>query len=530
MTASPRHSNLPGLVLLGVLGLLFASRAEAGQFFVDPVLGSDGNPGTAALPFKTIHKALSLPPLTIDSVVLAAGEYSAASGELFPLTVGTVQIFGSGSAVTRVVGAGNDLLFDAHSTPAAGGTFLTLKGLSLQGGRTGLRIMGTQSIHTTTLSDVTFTGMSQDGVEAHANPAGPGSAHVSLFASQVTVSGCLRGVSFESNAPTDMSILSMLLCRFHDNTVGVDILANGSGNILAGITTTRFEDNTLHGLRAFANGGTADVLLSSSLIARNGTGVEAGGLNAGTTLLVQSCTVVDNTLAGVATATLPVPPATTTLESSILWDNADDVQLAGTVFPRFNDISDGDFAGSDGNVSADPLFRDAAAGDYRLSWTSPAIETGGEVFNSDLFGNIRPTDGDLDLASEADMGALEFMPLDLVSPAPVGDGILPGLPLGGTLRLEAWGEAGATATLLVAPGGLQGPLPTKFGGFLLIPHPVIALASLPAGPSAPGVFEAVLPDTPALVGFVMSFQALTTSSVAPHGKALTDGVQLIITG
>jgi hypothetical protein len=529
MLASPRRWNLPGLVLLGGLGLLFPSRAEAGQFFVDPSLGSDSNPGTAALPFKTIHKALSLNPLTIDSVVLAPGVYSAASGELFPLSVGTVQIFGSGSAATTIVGAGNDLLFDARSTGAPGGTFLTLKGLSLQGGRTGLRITGTVSNHSSVLQDVVFTGLSQDGIEAHAIPSGQGSAQVSLFASQVTISGCLRGVSFESASPSEMSILSLLQCRFHDNTVGVDILANGTGDILAGITTTRIEDNALFGLRAFSNGGTAEVLLSSSLCARNGTGVEVGGLNAGTSLLVQSCTVADNTVAGVATATLPVPPITTQLQASIFWGNEDDVLLAGAVFPSFNDIGDGDFAGSNGNVSVDPLFRDAAAGDYRLSWGSPAIETAGEIFNADLDGNIRPADGDLDTVSEADMGALEFMALDLVSPPPVGEGILPGLPLGGTLRLESWGEAGATASVFVAPGGLFGPLGTRFGGFFLNPSLFLPVVTLPAGPTAPGVFEPVLPGAPALVGAVLSFQALTTSSVAPQGKALTDGVQFVIT-
>jgi Protein of unknown function (DUF1565)/Right handed beta helix region len=53
------------------------------SFFVDPRLGKDTNPGTKALPFKTVAKALSL-ALAQDSVRLAPGVYSKAiNGEKF---------------------------------------------------------------------------------------------------------------------------------------------------------------------------------------------------------------------------------------------------------------------------------------------------------------------------------------------------------------------------------------------------------------------------------------------------------------
>ncbi len=63
--------------------------------------------------------------------------------------------------------------------------------------------------------------------------------------------------------------------------------------------------------------------------------------------------------------------------------------------------------GMHGNLQADPLFVDEAAGDYRLQPGSPAVDTGEEMPDMDLAGRPRPMDGDLDGASVSDRGALE---------------------------------------------------------------------------------------------------------------------------
>jgi hypothetical protein len=61
-------------------GRIFVSTA-AKSYYVNPVSGDDNNPGTSSQPFKTIAKAVSLIPITINyghtiSIYLASGEYN----------------------------------------------------------------------------------------------------------------------------------------------------------------------------------------------------------------------------------------------------------------------------------------------------------------------------------------------------------------------------------------------------------------------------------------------------------------------
>ncbi|HEX5011548.1 MAG TPA: DUF1565 domain-containing protein [Planctomycetota bacterium] len=498
--------------------LLMAPRALAGHLYVDPVLGNDANPGTTPeLPFKHILKALQVGGTPDDAIHLAPGEYSAASGEHFPLSIGATSIYGDGgSAVTIILGTGNDILVDA-SKPGGGGTGkLELDGVSLLGGRTGLRVNSASGVYQVQLQDVVIDGMSQDGIEAHAVPTGAGGSQVNLGLYRTTVGHCLRGLTFQTSSPTLKSILVVQLSRFESNAVGLNI--ESSGNVLASTLMSRFTDHSLVGVRSFANGGIAELQMQASLVAANAVGIEAGGLDGESHLGIRSCTIAHNGI-GVSTDSLPVVPLDTVLAASLVWDNTDDLALAGPVTAEFNDVSDGDFAGADGNISADPLFRDAAAGDYRLSWGSPAIEAGGPMPANDLLGNQRPTDGDFDAVAVSDIGCLEFVPLDLISPPQTG--VSPVIPLGGQLRLQAWGESGAAAHMFVSPSK---PIAqrTKFGLLFLDLAFVFPLGTLAAGPVTPGVFEATVPVDPSLSGVELVFQTLVTSSAAPKGKALSN--------
>jgi len=64
------------------------------------------------------------------------------------------------------------------------------------------------------------------------------------------------------------------------------------------------------------------------------------------------------------------------LRETLIYGNGDDVDLSGATQVDYCDIGDGDFAGSNGNFAADPLFVAPLAHDYRLGLESPCVDTG----------------------------------------------------------------------------------------------------------------------------------------------------------
>lgn len=87
------------------------------------------------------------------------------------------------------------------------------------------------------------------------------------------------------------------------------------------------------------------------------------------------------------------------LSNCLVYGNGDDI-FAGSLYvsASFCDIGDGDFAGSDGNISEDPLFWSSELGDYHLKDGSPCIDAGDPTSPLDEDGSI------------ADMGAFPFDP------------------------------------------------------------------------------------------------------------------------
>ncbi len=100
-------------------------------------------------------------------------------------------------------------------------------------------------------------------------------------------------------------------------------------------------------------------------------GVWAGGV---ASLNITNCTITNNGNTGaVLVGSGPV-----VITNSIFWANGDDLCISADtpVTAAYCDIGDGDFAGSNGNISADPLFVDETGGDYRLTLDSPCIDAG----------------------------------------------------------------------------------------------------------------------------------------------------------
>jgi hypothetical protein len=87
--------------------------------------------------------------------------------------------------------------------------------------------------------------------------------------------------------------------------------------------------------------------------------------------------MVNTTIAGSTdTALVARSGSTVTFLSSIIWSNGTGIiESGGTVTANYSCIQDGVLSGT-GNIPSDPLFADAAGGDYSLQPGSPCIDTG----------------------------------------------------------------------------------------------------------------------------------------------------------
>ncbi|MHC4620716.1 MAG: choice-of-anchor Q domain-containing protein, partial [Planctomycetota bacterium] len=154
--------------------------------------------------------------------------------------------------------------------------------------------------------------------------------------------------------------------------------------------------------------------------------------------IIENCTFVDNE-AGLAGGGIHNSTSSPIVTNCILWNNLPQ-QLAGlgTFSVTYGNIQGG-WTG-EGNIDANPLFVDAAGGDYHLLPGSPAIDAGhpltdwsnepwpnGGRVNMGAYGNTAeatrsPADFD-DLALLAEYW-LEYDPILDIAPEPVGDGII----------------------------------------------------------------------------------------------------------
>lgn len=136
--------------------------------YVHPTQGNDANPGTTEAPLRSITQALATAPEN-TIIVLAAGTYSTASGEQFPLVMKsgvTIQgqpsdrgqnviISGSGYYLSRSFARQNITVLGANRSGLRG---VTVTNPQPQG--YGLWIESTSPV----ISDSTFAGSTHDGV------------------------------------------------------------------------------------------------------------------------------------------------------------------------------------------------------------------------------------------------------------------------------------------------------------------------------------------------------------------------------
>jgi hypothetical protein len=109
-----------------------------------------------------------------------------------------------------------------------------------------------------------------------------------------------------------------------------------------------------------------------------------------------------------------------TMTNSIMYENAlnfqGDPPCPDCFVVSYSNIQG--YGTGTGNIDEDPMFVDAASGDYSLLYGSPCIDSGTDsgAPDHDLVGTVRPLDGDGDGNKVTDMGSYEFLLYQLYLP------------------------------------------------------------------------------------------------------------------
>jgi hypothetical protein len=206
----------------------------------------------------------------------------------------------------------------------------------------------------------------------------------------------------------------------------------------------------------------------------------------------------------------PGPDAQAFFANSVMWGNGTDV--VGLLPMRLIACNVGDpaFAGVNGSIHGDPLWRDPQALDFRLLSGSPCIDAANpsytptaSEFDNRGYGAWRRLDGDHDGLAVADIGALERGGF---ASWQTGAGV------GSTLHLEVDTGPSTSWALAYGPLGASPAFPFPTGGsahpyLYLDPFQLVVLAYGAQGAS--GRLEIALPvNDPLLLGLEIPAQAL----------------------
>lgn len=227
----------------------------------------------------------------------------------------------------------------------------------------------------------------------------------------------------DGSSPT---VRRCVLTRNGASALGGAIYATGASPVV--------ERCAIVGNTAGSRGGALHVVAGGTLLVRGCLMADNDGGNVGGAVsvsasnpTVEGCTIAGNGAASAGGAVYVTGLGETLLRDSVVWgDSAPsgaELFVSGTTATltvTYTDVEGGEAgAGGNGtlnwlagNLETDPLFADAASGNYRLAEGSPCVDAGDPAFAGapgelDLDGRTRVADGDGDSLARVDMGAYE---------------------------------------------------------------------------------------------------------------------------
>lgn len=145
-----------------------------------------------------------------------------------------------------------------------------------------------------------------------------------------------------------------------------------NGNYINGARNVWYTNCVIHAGYG-ANLYNAKVRMSKCLLERSAAPGTAKGIGMDAT---SSLELINTTIADYLTGINVAPGGSLSLRNTILANVTDLVGVSDGSGIRYSLISNGNFAGSNGNLGGDPLFVDRVAGNYHLQLGSPAIDSG----------------------------------------------------------------------------------------------------------------------------------------------------------
>jgi hypothetical protein len=224
--------------------------------------GNDADPCSRTAPCKTFAGAISKTATGGEISVLDPGGFGAVT------ITKSITIDGGGGQVASVLAAGTNGI-----AISAGAGTVTLRNLRINGilgapvvGLNGIQFLSGAALH---IENCTIFGFAQNGININLSSASV--AHV--FVTDTVVSHSAGGIAAKNT---------------------------GAGNVFVSMQRTTLAQNSGFGLKADGTGGAGAIIsaVSDSLIAGNGTGVLATGGAAGVAIEMTRSSIVNNVGAG----------------------------------------------------------------------------------------------------------------------------------------------------------------------------------------------------------------------------------------